>query len=94
MDKGMNNTTGNATVILTTFKEFCDIIRDGIASGEIETSAELSDLDLAVLYAIDCEMMERGGGELMATTEEIYDWIGKYCGIDERERLFNTEAQE
>lgn len=89
----MNNTTGNAKVILSTFKEFCDIIRDGIASGEIKTSEELTDLGLAVQYSIGCEMMERGGGELLITTEEIYDLIGKHCGIDERERLFKQEAR-
>lgn len=76
-----------------TFKEFCDIFRDGIASGEIKSSAEITDFDLAVQYAIGREMIERGGGELQTTVEEIYDLIGKHCGIDERERLFNEEEQ-
>lgn len=90
----MNNTTGNSEVILTTFKEFCDIIQEGIASGEIKTSAVLTDLGLAVLYAIGCETKERGGGELFVTTEDIYYLIGKHCGIDERERLFKQEEQQ
>lgn len=76
-----------------TFKEFCDIFRDGIASGKIKTSAEITDLDLATQYAIGREMMERGG-ELLTTVEEIYDLIGKHCGIDERERVFNLEEQQ
>ena len=70
------------------FYEFCTIVRAGIARGEIKTSAELTDLDLAIQYAIGREMEERGGGELETTAEEIYHLIGKHCGVDAQSRLF------
>lgn len=46
------------------YEEFCEIVRAGIASGEIKTTAELNELDIAIQYAIGQEMQERGGGEL------------------------------
>lgn len=73
-----------------TYSEFCDIIRQGIASGEIKTTAELNELDIAIQYAIGQEMQERGGGELQTTAEEIYFLIGKHCGEDVKTRLFST----
>ena len=54
-----------------TYSEFCEIVRQGIASGEIKTTAELNELDIAIQYAIGQEMQERGGGELQTTAEEI-----------------------
>lgn len=70
-----------------TFEEFCRITREGIASGEIKTAAELTDLDLAIQYAIGQEMQERGG-DLTTTEQEIYFLIGKHCGADVQSRLF------
>ena len=72
-----------------TYEEFCEIVRAGIASGEIKTTKELSELDLAIQYAIGQEMQERGGGELQTTAEEIYFLIGKHCGADVQNRLFS-----
>lgn len=71
------------------YNEFCEIVRAGIARGEVKTTAELSDLDLAVQYALGQEMQERGGGELQTTAEEIYFLIGKHCGADVQKRLFS-----
>ena len=71
-----------------TYNEFCEIVRAGIASGEIKTTAELNELDLAIQYATGQEMQERGGGELQTTAEEIYFLIGKHCGVDVQKRLF------
>lgn len=73
-----------------TYEEFCEIVRAGIASGEVKTTQELSDLDLAIQYAIGQEMQERGGGELQTTAEEIYFLIGKHCGEDVKNRLFSN----
>lgn len=73
-----------------TYEEFCEIVRAGIASGEIKTTKELSELDLAIQYAIGQEMQERGGGELQTTAEEIYFLIGKHCGEDVKNRLFSN----
>lgn len=73
-----------------TYEEFCEIVRAGIASGEIKTTKELSDLDLAIQYALGQEMQERGGGELQTTAEEIYFLIGKHCGEDVKNRLFSN----
>lgn len=72
------------------YEEFCEIVRAGIASGEVKTTAELTDLDLAIQYAIGQEMQERGGGELQTTAEEIYFLIGKHCGEAVKNRLFSN----
>ena len=71
------------------YNEFCEIVRAGIASGEVKTTAELTDLDLAIQYAIGQEMQERGGGELQTTAEEIYFLIGKHCGADVQSKVFS-----
>ena len=71
------------------YSEFCEIVRDGMARGEVKTTAELNDLDLAIQYALGQEMQERGGGELQTTAEEIYFLIGKHCGVDVQNRLFS-----
>lgn len=71
------------------YNEFCEIVRAGMARGEIKTTKELNDLDLAIQYAIGQEMQERGGGELQTTAEEIYFLIGKHCGADVQNRLFS-----
>ena len=73
-----------------TYSEFCEIVRQGIASGEIKTTAELNELDIAIQYAIGQEMQERGGGELQTTAEEIYFLIGKHCGEAVKSRVFST----
>lgn len=73
-----------------TFSEFCEIVRAGIANGEIKTTKELSELDLAIQYAIGQEMQERGGGELQTTAEEIYFLIGKHCGEAVKNRVFSN----
>lgn len=73
-----------------TYEEFCEIVRAGIARGEVKTTAELTDLDLAIQYAIGQEMQERGGGELQTTAEEIYFLIGKHCGEAVQSRVFSN----
>lgn len=73
-----------------TYSEFCEIVRQGIASGEIKTTAELNELDIAIQYAIGQEMQERGGGELQTTAEEIYFLIGKHCGEAVQSRVFSN----
>ena len=73
-----------------TYEEFCEIVRAGIASGEVKTTAELTDLDLAIQYALGQEMQERSVGELQTTAEEIYFLIGKHCGEDVKSRLFSN----
>ena len=73
-----------------TYKEFCEIVRAGIASGEIKTTTELNELDIAIQYAIGQEMQERGGGELQTTAEEIYFLIGKHCGEAVQSRVFSN----
>ena len=73
-----------------TYEEFCEIVRAGIASGEVKTTAELTDLDLAIQYALGQEMQERGGGELQTTAEEIYFLIGKHCGEAVQSRVFSN----
>lgn len=73
-----------------TYSEFCEIVRAGIASGEIKTTTELNELDIAIQYAIGQEMQERGGGELQTTAEEIYFLIGKHCGEAVQSRVFSN----
>ena len=70
-----------------TFTEFCETIKDGIASGELKTSTELTELDLAIQYAIGQEMQEQGGAELTTDAEQIYFLIGKHCGAEIQSRV-------
>ena len=72
-----------------TYEEFCEIVRAGIASGEVKTTAELTDLDLAISYALGQEYKERGGGLLQVTGEEIYSLIAKHCGADVQRKVFS-----
>lgn len=72
-----------------TFTEFCKNVRAGIARGEIKTSTGLTDLDLAIQYAIGREQQARGGEEITITAAEIYGLIGKYCGADIQQKLFD-----
>ena len=76
-----------------TYEEFCEIVRAGIASGEVKITAELTDLDLAIQYAIGQEMQERGVGELQTTEEEIYFLIAKHCGETVRRRVFSEQVE-
>lgn len=69
-----------------TFEEFCKITREAIEKGEVVTTAELTELDLAVQYAIGQEI-EAQGREIKADAEQIYYLIGKYCGEETRDRL-------
>ena len=79
--------------VIMTYEEFCEIIRAAIASGEIKVTdgtaeVELTDLDLAIQYALGQEMEEHGG-ELYTTEEEIYFLIGKHCGADVQSKVFS-----
>ena len=71
-----------------TYQEFYTQVRAGIAAGEIKTSTELNDLDLAIQYAIGQEQQARGCRELITDAAEIYALIGKYCGADIQRKLF------
>lgn len=73
-----------------TFEEFCKIVRECIANGEIKINAELTELDLAIQYAIG-RKMEETRGKLVVSSEEIFDLIGEYCGEDTLKRLFPDE---
>lgn len=73
-----------------TFEEFCKIVRECIANGEIKINSELTELDLAIQYAIG-RKMEETRGKLVVSSEEIFDLIGEYCGEDTQKRLFPDE---
>ena len=70
------------------FTEFCEIVQSGIANGEIKITSEINNLDLAIQYAIGQEMQERGTN--IFTAEEIYFLIGKHCGKDVQNSLFEN----
>ena len=67
------------------FLDFCATIKYGFAVGDIKTSKKLSELDLAIDYAIG-EEFERGNhsssNPLKLTTEQIATLIEKYTGIN------------
>lgn len=71
-----------------TFDEFKERVQDGIQSGALKLSKELSELDLAIQYAICMEMQARGVREMEIDSERIYHLIGKYCGDEVLERVF------
>ena len=63
-----------------TFDYFKATVAQGIASGAIKLSKPLSELDLAIQYALDEEMEARGAHPLEATAEDIAQLIIKHCG--------------
>lgn len=62
------------------FDTFCKTIREAIATGRIKTAAQLSELDLAIQYAIGREQDARGTVQLTLTPADISQLIKKYCG--------------
>lgn len=76
-----------------TFEEFCKIIRECVANGEIKINSELTELDLAIQYTIGRKIKEMRGKEenYVVSPEEIFDLIGEYCGEDTLKRLFPDE---
>lgn len=81
-----------------TYREFVQIIRRDIAAGVIKVKQpsgenyELSDLDLAIQYALGQELIQRGG-PFSFTAENIYYLLGKWCGVAERERLLPSDEE-
>ena len=77
---------------MMTFEEFCAIVRDAIQKGVIKLSPpiELSELDLAIQFAIGCEMETTKRDTF--TIEEIYHLVGKWCGQDVLERVFSEAS--
>lgn len=73
------------------FEEFKTGITNAVSSGVLKFSAPLNELDLAVLYAIEKEIKEQGGGELTATPREIMWLVFKHCGEEVYERVFGDE---
>ena len=71
------------------FEEFCAIVRDAIQKGIVKLSppTELDELDLAIQFAISCEMEATKRDTF--TLEEIYHLVGKWCGQDVLERVFS-----
>ena len=72
-----------------TFDEFKAIIEDGIAKKVIRSPRELTELDLAISYAIGKEQRERGAVGLVATSEDIANMIKKHCGTDTYNRIMS-----
>lgn len=68
-----------------TFEEFSSIINNAIAAGEIKASCELTELDLAIQYALGQEMET---GRDTFTTDEMPQLIYKHCGEKAYKRIF------
>lgn len=62
------------------FKKFTETIKNGLESGEIKVSKELTTKDLALQYAIG-RLMEDTHNDTF-TAEEIAIAVKKYCGED------------
>ena len=72
-----------------TFDEFKAIIEDGIAKKVIRSSRELTELDLAISYAVGKEQCERGAAGLVVANEDIANMIKKHCGTDTYNRIMS-----
>ena len=72
------------------YERFKDTVRRGIKSGEIKTSAPLSEIDFAVQFAIG-KIGEEKGYPCDITTDEICIAIKKYCGVDITEEARHEE---
>ena len=60
------------------FDEFVRIVRNGIATGEVKVSKELSDFDLAVNFAVG-RIGEKRGYPCEMTIEEIGTEISEFA---------------
>ena len=69
-----------------TFEQFKDIIADGVGKGLIRSSYPLTELDLAIQFAVGREG-ESGGYPMMLQVEEIAELIIKWCGKETYERI-------
>lgn len=82
-----------------TFESFVEIIKQGLASGVLTMSNEMSELDYAVYWSI-CMLREEAvekeetieKHELFFTFEDIFHGVRKYCGEDVFRRVFGKEA--
>ena len=72
-----------------TFDEFKAIIEDGIAKKVIRSSRELTELGLAISYAVGKEQCERGAVDLVVANEDIANVIKKHCGTDTYNRIMS-----
>lgn len=72
-----------------TFNDYCKLIDDGIKKKEImlPDGVELTELDLAIQYAVGAEQARRGTPKIEVTTDELWELIGKYCGKEVQKRI-------
>lgn len=72
-----------------TFEEFKAIINNGLANGEIKLigeNTELSELDLAIQYAIGMELQGKTKN-FTVTASDIANLIKKHCGDETYHRV-------
>ncbi len=74
-----------------TFDDFKRTVKRGFETGELKTEpeVELTELDLAIQYAIGREKTQRQDEELFLTTEDIAGLILKYCGKEVYDRVLS-----
>ena len=61
------------------FEDFVECIRDGIATGELKVSQELTDFDLAVQYAIGIISERKGKEKCAIEYNEIAEEIARFA---------------
>lgn len=77
------------------FTEFKETVQSALASGAVKLSpsgTDLTELDLAVQYAIGEEMTAQGKGPLTLTAEDIANLILKHCGQEVYNRVLAEEG--
>lgn len=76
-----------------TFQNFKTRIAQGLEKGEIKTDVELTELDLAIQYAIGEEQTKRIKDnikeDLLLTNEDVAALILKYCGKEVYDRVLS-----
>ena len=69
------------------FEDFKRTIERGIERGEIQTEQPLTELEIAIQYAIGSEQEERGTEQLTLTVKDICLLVLKHCGADVYHRV-------
>lgn len=78
------------------FEEFKAYIDEGLKSGRIRFSRELSELDLALSFAMQCgyELKTGRGEEPIFTPDEIFQLLNVFCGEATVNRLLPPEGED
>lgn len=76
------------------FYLFLKGVKHGFDCGDLRISEPLSELDLAMQYAIGKEQTRRGTTEISLSSEDLASLIREHCGEEVYTRVFSDDPPE